>query len=117
MSNEQFSEEIPKETQNKSWLSRLQERWGVNSFFQVVLILIVFALTGFSVLYVKKWLLPFLGINSETALWIRIVASIFVILPIYQVLLLFYGTIFGQFTFFWAFEKRMFGRIAKIFMK
>jgi hypothetical protein len=30
-------------------------------------------------------------------------------------LLLFYGSILGQFKFFWEFEKRMFQRIANIF--
>ena len=94
---------------------KLQQRWDVKSPAQVVIILLVFAATGFSVLYLKKLLLPLLGVGEETTIWIRILVSIFVILPIYQVVLLFYGTIFGQFKFFWAFEKRMFGRIIKLF--
>jgi hypothetical protein len=98
-----------------SWFQRLQQRWDVKSPTQVVIILLVFAATGFSVLYLKKLLLPLLGIGTETATWIRILVSIFVILPIYQVVLLFYGAIFGQFKFFWAFEKRMFSRILKLF--
>ena len=98
-----------------SWFDSLQKRWGITSPFQVVVILTVFAATGISVLYLKKWLLPFMGVHEDTATWLRILISIFVILPIYQVVLLFYGTIFGQFAFFWAFEKRMLGRIAKFF--
>jgi hypothetical protein len=33
------------------------------------------------------------------------------ILPIYNVLLLVYGALLGQFQFFWDFEKRFFRRI------
>jgi hypothetical protein len=33
------------------------------------------------------------------------------ILPLYNVVLLIYGALFGQFSFFWAFEKRFFGRL------
>ncbi|MBK9176663.1 MAG: hypothetical protein IPM46_10085 [Flavobacteriales bacterium] len=33
------------------------------------------------------------------------------ILPFYNVLLLLYGALFGQFSFFWEFEKRFFGRL------
>jgi len=33
------------------------------------------------------------------------------ILPVYNLFLLIYGALFGQFKFFWAFEKRFFGRL------
>jgi hypothetical protein len=33
------------------------------------------------------------------------------ILPVYNVILLIYGAIFGQLRFFWEFEKRFFMRI------
>ncbi len=96
---------------NPNWINKLKTRWGVTSDWQVFIILIVFACTGFSVLYLKKFLLPLIGVTPETSGWIRFLASIFVILPIYQVVLLVYGFIFGQFTFFWNFEKRFFGRL------
>jgi hypothetical protein len=98
-----------------NWLQKLQARWGVESLGQVLIILLVFALTGSSVMYLKKFVLPFIGISEETSLWVRILASIFVILPLYQVLLLFFGFILGQFNFFWAFEKKTFSRIIAMF--
>ena len=33
------------------------------------------------------------------------------ILPFYNVILLVFGALFGQFRFFWAFEKRFFARL------
>jgi hypothetical protein len=34
-----------------------------------------------------------------------------VILPVYNLLLLMYGFLFGQFKYFWAFEQRLFKRM------
>jgi len=45
------------------------------------------------------------------------VAYYFLILPIYNVILLLYGFIFGQFHFFWNFEKRLMRRLFSIFRK
>jgi hypothetical protein len=43
-------------------------------------------------------------------LWASITYFI-LILPVYNVFLLFYGFVFGQFKFFWEFEKKFFKRI------
>ena len=96
-------------------LEKLQRRWGVTSVWQVILILVVFACTGFSVLFIKQPLFDLAGITAETSPWIRIPFYVFTIFPAYQVLLLTYGFIFGQFQFFWNFEKRMLGRIKGLF--
>ena len=93
-----------------SWIQKLKERWGVSNGWQVLLILLTFACTGFSVLYLKEPLYKLAGITPETSLWIRIPFYVLTILPAYQVLLLAYGFVFGQFRFFWNFEKKMFGR-------
>jgi hypothetical protein len=98
-------------------LERLKERWNVKSGLDVVLILLVFACTGFSILYIKRALFGLVGINSETAAWIRWSLNIIVILPLYQVVLLAWGWLFGKFSFFLEFEKRMFSRIAAVFRK
>jgi CBS domain containing-hemolysin-like protein len=92
-----------------SWIKRLQSRWKVGSAFQVIIILVVFACTGMTVVYLMKPVLrSFFGENIP--LWARIVYAI-IILPIYNVFLLAYGLVFGQFHFFWNFEKRFFGRL------
>jgi hypothetical protein len=93
-----------------SWIEKLKDRWEVNSVGQVIVILIVFACTGFSVLYIKKPLFDLAGITPETSPWIRVPFYLATILPAYQVLLLAYGFIFGQFRFFWNFEKKMLRR-------
>lgn len=97
-----------------TWLKGLQEKWNVGSVWQVIVILIVFACTGFTVLFIKQPILFFLS-GQEQAGWKSNVLYYLLILPIYNVLLLAYGFLFGQFKFFWAFEKRFFRRIFSIF--
>lgn len=94
------------------WLSSLKERWKLNSLFQVVIVLIVFACTGFTILFLKKPLFDYLFEGAERPLWASILYYI-LILPVYNLFLLFYGFIFGQFRFFWNFEKRFFSRFIK----
>jgi hypothetical protein len=93
---------------------KLRNRWGVSSFWQFLLIMVVFATTGFSILYVRTWVFELLGITKDVSIYWRVLLSIGIIMPIYQILLLFYGAIFGQFHFFWNFEKRFFSRFAAI---
>ena len=96
-----------------SFLKKLQDRWGVTSVWQVLVILTVFALTGFTAMYIKRPIFAWLGLDETDPWWLRTLVWLVTVLPAYQVLLLMYGFLLGQFTFFWNFEKRMFGRMWK----
>jgi hypothetical protein len=100
-----------------SWIVKLKGRWGITSTFQVIIILVVFACTGFSVLYAEEVIFRLLGIEDSKSWWVALILFILITLPLYNLLLLVYGFIFGQFRFFWNFEKRFFGRIIHIFRK
>ncbi|MBK6283718.1 MAG: diacylglyceryl transferase [Draconibacterium sp.] len=89
---------------------KLKKRWNIQSNFQVVIILVVFAITGSATVYAKKAVFDFIQITSETALWMKIPIYIIVILAVYNFLLLVVGFLFGQFRFFWEFEKKFFSR-------
>jgi hypothetical protein len=99
-----------------SWLNKLQTRWKVDSLWQVVVILIVFACTGFTVLLIKNPLFEYFFPTGEKPVWASALYWI-LILPVYNGFLLFYGFIFGQFRFFWDFEKRFLSRIISVFNK
>ncbi len=92
-----------------SWIEKLQNRWKLSSKMQVFWVLLTFACTGFTVLFLKKPVLALLGLENLNA-WQKALYWVF-ILPVYQIILLFYGWIFGQFHFFWAFEKKMTARM------
>ncbi|GAA4831334.1 DUF6787 family protein [Algivirga pacifica] len=94
-----------------NWIDKLKQRWNVKSGWQVAIILLTFAITGTSFLYVKTPVYEWFGVQKDSQLWIRIVAFFVLGLPIYQILLLMWGTLLGQFHFFWNFEKRMLYRM------
>jgi hypothetical protein len=94
-----------------SWIERLKQRWNLGSPFQVIIVLVVFACTGFTVLFIKKPLLQFLAGDAGDTVMASILYYI-LILPLYNIILLGYGLLFGQFSFFWAFEKRLFKRLS-----
>jgi hypothetical protein len=93
-------------------MKKLKERWGVNSNKQIFIILLVFAITGFSSLQLAKPFLSLIGIpDTFEPHWLYRVLRLLLIFPIYQVILVFIGYVFGQFSFFWNFEKKMLERL------
>lgn len=96
---------------DSQFIQKLKTRWNLSSGMQVVLVLLVFTCTGISVMFLKDPLYRWVGIDEQTSAWVSIPFYIIAILPAYQIILLFYGFIFGQFSFFWNFEKRMFSHI------
>ena len=91
---------------------KLKLKWNVNSNFQLLIILIVFSITGSLALYIAKPLLDLVLKNpDDMSLWIYIPMRIAIIFPIYQVLIIIIGTLFGQFQFFWNFEKKILSRL------
>ena len=87
-------------------MKKLKARWGVTSNFQLVVIFIVFAITGSVSAYLSKPFTNYIGLTSENLGWLYLPIRLIAIFPIYQVLLVLFGFIFGQFEFFWAFEKK-----------
>ena len=93
-------------------MKKLKERWNVTSNWQITKIFIVFAITGSSSLFVGRPIIAFIGITKENLNpFVYWVLYIIIGLIFYQILLLTYGWLFGQFKFFLEFEKKMLGRI------
>lgn len=93
-------------------MQKLKERWGITSNWQIAMILVVFSVTGSTAAYIGKPILQFFSINQETLnpfiYWTLRIVLLFIV---YQFLLVIFGWIFGQFQFFWNFEKKMLRRI------
>ena len=97
--------------------NRLKNKWGIQSNSQLILIFIVFGITGSLSVRLAKPVLEFININDiffeelflgNLLYWtIRLV----IVFPLYQILLLVIGTLFLQFKFFWNFEKKILRRI------
>lgn len=88
-------------------MEKLKARWNIQSNWQLTVIFLVFAITGSTAAKFAGPLVEFLGISRSGSAWIYWPARILLIFPIYQVLLVFFGWLFGEFKFFWNFEKKM----------
>ena len=100
-------------------MKKLKERWGIKHNWEILVIILVFAITGSTATKLAGPITEFIGLNKETTSgFIFWPIRILLIFPIYQVLLVCFGWLFGQFTFFWNMEKKMLSRIGfKRFLK
>jgi flagellar biosynthesis protein FlhB len=80
--------------------------------FDFIIIIIVFALTGISTVYISSLITKFLGLEKWS--WQFFIAYIFLIFPTYQTLLLGYAFLFGKFDFFWGRFKKIFAKISSL---
>lgn len=95
------------------WLfKKLENRWIVNYKWEMIRIFLVFAFTGTSCMIISKPIMNLFGITLESLnsslFWLL---YIFISLIAYQFLLVAFGWLFGQFQFFWNFEKKILKRI------
>ena len=101
----------------KQYWDKLKEKWNLKNDWHGLWIMGVFAVTGFSILYVKDPVFNFFGYyNLEPGVW-KVLAYIAIIYPLYQLLLIGWGTILGQPKFFWWMLGKMNGRFLKQFKR
>ncbi|MCE7994122.1 MAG: diacylglyceryl transferase [Roseivirga sp.] len=99
-------------------MERLKTKWGITSNVQVILILIVFAINGSFAAWVAKPLTALIGLDKETtSAFIYWPLRILLVFPIYQLTLPIVGLVFGQFKFFWNFEKKMLRALGRPFSR
>lgn len=97
-------------------MKELKKRWGIETNFQLTIIFIVFAITGSASAWLSKPVCFWIGITKDDlGFWFTPV-RLLLIFPLYQVLLVLIGFLFGQFKFFWAFEKKMLKRMGFSFL-
>ena len=87
-------------------MKKLKEKWGITSNFQLVIIFIVFGITGSVSAVISGPTIEFLFRDLNINGFLKFILQLIIIMPIYQVLLLFFGFIFFQFKFFFKFVKK-----------
>ena len=93
----------------------LKDKWNLKSNFQLVIILIVFAITGSGSLYISKPLMEFLSISSENMdIYLYWILSFIIVTVVYQFVLRIVAVVFGQFNWFWNFEKKILKKMGLI---
>ena len=90
---------------------KLIKFFKVDNYFRLFIIFTVFGITGSLSVVLGKYLLISIFssniLNSEFYWLIRIL----LIFPLYQILLIIIGTLFGEFKYFWAIEKKILLRL------
>lgn len=94
------------------FINKLEKKWIVNQRWELIRIFLIFALTGSSSVFVGRPFIKLLGVSKDN-LHISVYYALFILISLvfYQILLLLWGWILGQFDFFWRFEKKMLKRL------
>jgi manganese efflux pump family protein len=91
---------------------KLKQRWGISSVWQLLILIIVFAITGSSSMFLTNPVLKFLNISLKNMNpFLFYFYKIGIIFIIYQILLLWFGFLFGQYNFFWKFITNMLSKM------
>ena len=85
------------------FMDKLKNLFRVSSTYQLIVVFIVFGITGSMSLVISDYISEFFNLDN-------IILSIIFVLMIYQVLLIIIGTLFGEFDYFWEMEKKILSR-------
>ncbi|MEY2811153.1 MAG: hypothetical protein RI991_148 [Bacteroidota bacterium] len=91
-------------------LNKLQQKWNVSSL-QLLLILCTFAVTGTTTAVISRYITGWVGFNESTFWLWKLLLRIFMLVFGYQVILMIVAFFFGQFPFFWNYEKKILRRM------
>ena len=50
-------------------MKKLKERWGITTIYQLLLIIVVFAINGSLSARISSYLMTFIGINDDNTHW------------------------------------------------
>ena len=102
---------LPAQRNKYQIMNKIRNLFKVETNFQLLKVNIVFAATGTASIYIAGIVINVLGLNlyilGDFFYW---VLRIMLLIPVYQVLLIVIGSIFGEFKYFWRIEKKMLGR-------
>ena len=92
----------------------LKKIFKTDSTYQLLMVFLVFGISGSLSVYVSKPLLEFLNYEEFISnSIIQIILRIIIIFPIYQIILLAVALIFGEFEYFWKFGKKFWKKFKK----
>lgn len=86
--------------------TRLQQKWGVSTR-QFWILFLVFGLTGTTTAILTRYVTGWLGMDADSFWLWKLLLRLFMLLFGYQVILLAYGALLGQWAFFWKYEKKL----------
>jgi hypothetical protein len=94
-------------------LKQMKTRWGVG-LWGIGAILAAFSLAGLTVVRLKQPIMGYL-LPADAPRWLGWTVYVLAILPLHMLCSLIYGSLLGQFRFFWGRIRLTGMRIARIF--
>jgi hypothetical protein len=85
---------------------KLKAKWKVNGF-QFFMIMCTFAVTGTLTAIVSRFITSWVGFTDQTFWLWKFLLRLCVLVFGYQAIILVVSFFFGQFRFFWAYEKKI----------
>ena len=93
-------------------IEKLVNKFKANSIWHLFIIFIIFALSGSGSLFISSPILIALGLDKLITFYpLYIFVRIILIIPIYQFILIIIASLFGEFDYFWKFEKKFLQRL------
>ena len=90
----------------------LIKKFNAKSKFHLFIIFLVFGLSGSFSLWISSPIMSALDLNNILNNYpLYIFIRVIIIILIYQLILIFFALIFGEFEYFWSFEKKFLKRI------
>ena len=93
-------------------IQNLINKFNAKSKMHLFIIFIVFGLSGSFSLWISSPILAALDLKDLLDNYpLYILFRVLIIIPIYQLILIVVATLFGEFEYFWKFEKKILKRI------
>ena len=93
-------------------IEKLVNKFKANSIRHLFIIFIIFAISGSGSLFISSPILIALGLDKLITFYpLYIFVRIILIIPIYQFILIVTASLFGEFDYFWKFEKKFLQRL------
>ena len=93
-------------------IQNLINKFNAKSKVHLFIIFIVFGLSGSFSLWISSPILAALDLKNMLNNYpLYILFRVLIIIPIYQLILIVIATLFGEFKYFWKFEKKFLKRI------
>ena len=96
-------------------LQKIIDKFHAKSFKHLIIIFLVFALSGSASLLMSSSILTAINLKELINFYpLYLLVRIILLIPIYQLVLIIIATLFGEFRYFWNFEKKFFKRLRLI---
>ena len=99
----------------KRYFIRFKSKWNIQSNWQLFKVMVVFSMAGQSILFAMPFVKDYFELPDDLNFLWKALFFIFISFPIYQVFLLFWALLLGEFQFFLFFIKTSFKKSKELF--